>query len=96
MELKLIEVKNTELESLLLERKISADIDLTPKRDVANTIVDILEDQHQHSVAEIALQVNLEVGKVGSFLEFLANYSFITYDRQSTTAVICPDFAALS
>jgi predicted transcriptional regulator len=94
--MELIEVKNKELESLHIGRKISDDTDLTPKRDLANAIVDILEDQHPHSVAEIALQVNLEAGKVGSFLEFLANYSFITYNRQNTTAVICPDFAALS
>ena len=89
-------VTDTELASLGLEQDIRAESYLTPKSDVDNAIVTILEDQHPHSVAEIASRINREAEKVGSFLQFLANYSFITYDEQNATAVICPDFAALS
>ncbi len=89
-------VTDTELASLGIEQDICADKYLTPKKELDTRIVDILEDQYPHSVAEIASRVNLEAEKVGSFLQFLANYSFITYDEQNTTALICPDFLALS
>ena len=89
-------VCDTELELMGLEQAMREDAYSPAKRALDTAIVDILEDQHPHSVAEIASRVNLKAEKVGSFLQFLANYSFITYNEQSMTAVICPDFAALS
>ena len=60
-----------------------------------DTILNILEDQHPHSVAEIASLVNISAEKVELFFRFLAKYSFITYDEQRETAVICVDFLSL-
>jgi len=46
-----------------------------------NAILRILEDQHPHSVSEIASRVNTSEEKVGLFLRFLAKYGFATYDE---------------
>jgi predicted transcriptional regulator len=89
-------VTDTEPVFLGIEQATSDGTYLTRKKDLNNAIIDILEDQHPHSVAEIALRVNLEAEKVVAFLEFLADYSLVTYDQQDETAVICPDFSALS
>ncbi len=62
-----------------------------------NMILWILEDQHPHPVSavEIASRVNLPLEKVALLLRFMAKYSFITYDEQNETAVICTDFLSL-
>ncbi len=61
-------------------------------------ILRILEDQYPLPMpeVEIASRVNLPVEKVELFLRFLAKYSFITYDEQRKTAVVCADFLSLS
>ena len=79
----------------LLKGEISDGGRLTPKRNVDNPIIHILEDQHSHSVSEITSCTNIPAEKVELFLRFLAKYSFITYDEQGETAVICTDFLSL-
>ena len=79
----------------LLKGEISDGGRLTPKIKVDNSIIHILEDQHSHSVSEIASSTNIPAEKVELFLRFLAKYSFITYDEQRETAVICADFLSL-
>jgi len=78
-----------------VEKKISDAKDPTPKREIDNAIIPILEDQHPHSVAEMASRVNLSAEKIQHVFRFLAKYSLITYDEQSKTAVICDDFLSL-
>ncbi len=68
---------------------------LTPEIKVANSIMHILEDQHSHSVSEIASYIDIPAETVALFLRFMAKYSFITYDEQNETAVICSDFLSL-
>ena len=70
------------------EKKKEMDIDM---------ILRILEDQYPLSMSEVEITslVNLPVEKVELFLRFLAKYSFITYDEQRETAVICADFLSL-
>jgi len=68
---------------------------LTPEIKVVDSITHILEDQRSHSVSEIASCTNIPAEKVELFLRFLAKYSFITYDEQKKTAVICDDFFSL-
>ncbi|RZN42969.1 MAG: hypothetical protein EFT35_01335 [Methanophagales archaeon ANME-1-THS] len=60
-------------------------------------ILHILEDRYPHAVSglEIASLVDLSAEKVGSFLGFLAKYSFITYNETEKTALIRADFSAL-
>lgn len=62
-----------------------------------NAILHILEDRFPRSVSEreLASFANLPAEKVGSFLGFLAKYSFVIYDEREKTAVIRPDFSAL-
>jgi len=62
-----------------------------------NTILRILEHQYPLSISavDIASLVNIPAEKVELFLRFLAKYSFITYDEQKKTAVICDDFFSL-
>jgi len=78
----------------LLKGEISEEY-LTPEIKVVNSITHILEDQRSHSVSEIASCTNIPAEKVELFLRFLAKYSFITYDEQKTTAIICDDFLSL-
>ena len=77
-----------------LEKRINDTTQLMPKWDDA--IVKILEDQHPHSIAEIASRVNLSAEKIEYVFQFLAKYSLITYDDESQTAVICTDFSLLT
>lgn len=79
---------------LKLEKGIPEETHRTPKWDDA--IIHILEDQHAHSVAEIASKVNLSAEKVQHVFRFLAKYALITYDEACKTAVICDDFVALT
>ena len=62
-----------------------------------NMILRILEDQYPISMSEveIASLINISAEKVELFLRFLAKYSFITYNEQRETAVICTDFLSL-
>jgi len=62
-----------------------------------NTILRILEYQYPLpiSAVDIASLVNIPAEKVELFLRFLAKYSFITYDEQRKTAIICTDFFSL-
>jgi len=60
-----------------------------------DAILRILEDQHPHSVAEIASLVNISADEVESFLRFLAKYSIVTYDEERKTAIIRADFLSL-
>lgn len=62
----------------------------------ADAIIAILEDQHAHSVAEIASLVNLSAEKVQQVVRFMAKYDLIHYDEEYKTAVICDDFRALT
>ena len=78
----------------LLKVEISEEY-LTPEIKAANSITHILEDQHNHSVPEIASYTNIPAEKVELFLRFLAKYSFISYDEQNKTAVIYTDFLSL-
>ena len=79
---------------LQLEKGNNDETRLRPRWDDA--IIDILEDQHAHSVAEIASKVNLSAEKVQHVFRFLAKYALITYDEVCKTAVICDDFVALT
>ena len=58
-------------------------------------IMQTLEDGRPHSVSEIASCTNIPAEEVERFLQFLAKYSFITYDKRKKTAVICDDFLSL-
>ena len=60
-----------------------------------NAILRILEDQHPHSVSEIASRVNTSEEKVELFLRFLAKYEFVTYDEDKKTATIRADSFSL-
>jgi hypothetical protein len=62
-----------------------------------HAILRILEDRYPHAVSgiEIASLVDLSAEKVGSFLGFLAKYSFVIYDETEKTAAIRADFSAL-
>ena len=42
----------------------------------------VLEDQHSHSVSEVASCINIPAEKVEPFLRFLPIYSFISYGEQ--------------
>jgi hypothetical protein len=68
---------------------------LTPELSVDHSIMDIMEDQQPHSVIELASCTTMPAETVEFFLRFLAKYSFITYDEQSGTAVMCADFLSL-
>jgi len=81
-------------ELLKLEKGINDAAHRTPKWDDA--IIHILEDQHPHSVAEIASKVNLSAEKIQHVFRFLTKYSLISYDEEHKTAVICDDFLALT
>jgi len=59
------------------------------------SIMQTLEDGRPHSVSEIASCTNIPAEDVERFLQFLAKYSFITYDKRKRTAVICDDFLSL-
>ncbi|RZN42970.1 MAG: hypothetical protein EFT35_01340 [Methanophagales archaeon ANME-1-THS] len=76
-----------------LEQGIKDGTDRTPRWDDA--IIDILEDEHPHSIAEIASMVNLSAEKVQHVVRFMAKYDLIRYDEECKTAVICDDFRAL-
>ena len=78
-----------------LQEEISDEKEPTPKRKADNTIIHFLEDQQLHSVSGIASYTNIPAKKVELFLRFLAKHSFITYDEQRETAVICADFLSL-
>jgi len=60
-----------------------------------NAIIRILEDQHPHSVSEIASLVNISAEKVELFFRFLAKHGFVTYDEKRKAAIICADFLSL-
>ena len=68
---------------------------LTLELSVDHSIMDIMEDQQPHSVVELASRTNMPAETVELFLRFLAKYSFITYDEQRETAVMCADFLSL-
>ena len=68
---------------------------LTPEISVDNSIMHIMEDRQPHSVIELASCTNMPAETVEFFLRFLAKYSFITYDEQRGTAVMCADFLSL-
>jgi len=78
-----------------LKKEISDEKESTPERKADNTIIHFLEDQQLHSVSGIASYTNIPAEKVELFLRFLAKHSFITYDEQRETAVICADFLSL-
>jgi predicted transcriptional regulator len=73
--------------------KISTKGHLTRKRELDEEILQILEDQYPHSIAEIASRVKLSTEKIQLYFYFLAKSSLITYDEQSKKAVICYDFS---
>ena len=79
------------------EAKLIRYNDNTEEQGEINTILRILEDQYPLSMpkVEIASLVNISAEKIELCLRFLAKYSFITYDEQRETAVICTDFFSL-
>ncbi len=66
-----------------------------PKIAGDTVIMDILDDQNPHSLAELALHAKIPVWKVSAFINFLAKYALVTYDEQKQIVVIRPDFVLL-
>ena len=74
---------------------------MTPNQNTApmyrkiDKILHILEDHHVHSLTEIAERVHLSAEQVALLFRFLATYSFIIYNEQKETAVLCTELLAL-
>jgi hypothetical protein len=66
-----------------------------PKRAGDTVIMDILDDQNPHSLAELAAHAKIPVWKVNAFINFLAKYDLVMYDEQKQSVVIRPDFVRL-
>jgi predicted transcriptional regulator len=86
-------IDNMKAWDLLKRKRIGDNRHLTRKRELDEEILQILEDQHPHSIAEIASRVKLSTEKIQLYFYFLAKSSLITYDEQSKKAVICYDFS---
>jgi predicted transcriptional regulator len=68
---------------------------LEPKKTEDTMIMEILDDQNPHSLSELAARANIPVSKVSAFVDFLAKYALVTYDKQKQRVIICPDFVLL-
>lgn len=66
-----------------------------PKKTEDTMIMEILDDQKPHSLSELAAHANIPVSKVSAFVDFLAKYALVTYDKKKQMVVICPDFVLL-
>jgi predicted transcriptional regulator len=66
-----------------------------PEKTEDTMIMEILDDQKPHSLSELAAHANIPVSKVRAFVDFLAKYALVTYDKQKQMVVICPDFVLL-
>jgi predicted transcriptional regulator len=66
-----------------------------PKKVEDMMIMEILNDQNPHSLSELAAHANIPVSKVSAFVDFLAKYALVTYDKQKQLVVISPDFVLL-
>jgi len=66
-----------------------------PEKTGDAVIMEILNDQVPHSLAELASIAHVPVWKVRAFVDFLAKYALVTYDQQKQIVAICPDFVLL-
>jgi hypothetical protein len=68
----------------------------SPEQKTGDTmIMEILDDQKPHSLSELAAHAKIPVSKVRAFVDFLAKYELVTYDKQKQLVVISPDFVLL-